>query len=93
MGNGCRHAEGGGVFMCVRVHQWGVHKVCGAIKTDMQEVHGPTEIWLGSLWGIAYAIKHREMGCAWRGTCQGETRMVQVHQAGHAGELSMEAHM
>lgn len=75
--------------MCVRVHQWGVHKVC----TGMQEVHGPTEIWLGSLWGIAYAIKHREMGCAWRGTCQGETRMVQVHQAGHAGELSMEAHM
>lgn len=66
----------------VRMHQWGVQKVCWVIKTGMQGVHGPTEIWLGSLWGISYAIKHREMGCAWRGMCQGETRMVQVHQAG-----------
>lgn len=49
----------------------------------MQEVHGPILIWVGSVWGIAYAIGYREMRYAQRGMRQGETRVVQVHQARH----------
>lgn len=53
----------------------------------MQEVHGLVVIWVGSVWGIACAIGYRGMGCAQRGMCQGGTRTVQVHQAGHEHTL------